>query len=80
MSTIEVKGKNITILDGAYSGYISLTDMVRTTDGDQLIKSWLKNKNTIEFLGIWEQLNNNNFNLVEFDLIRFLFEYAISGC
>lgn len=42
--------------------------MVCTTDGDQLIKNWLRNKNTIEFLGIREQLNNHNFNLVEFDL------------
>lgn len=38
--------------------------------GEQLIKNWLRNKNTIEFLGVWEQLNNHNFNMVEFDIIK----------
>ena len=39
-------------------------------NSDQLIKNWLQNKNTIEFLGIWERLNNPNFNLVEFHQIK----------
>lgn len=44
--------------------------MVKKTDGDQLIKNWIRNKNTIEFLGIWERIYNQYFNMVEFDLIR----------
>lgn len=47
--------------------YISLTNMVSNQeDGSKLIEKWLTNKNTIEFLGIWEQLNNNSFNSPEF--------------
>jgi len=37
---------------------------------DDIIKNWLRNKNTLEFLGIWEELNNQNFNRVEFDTVR----------
>lgn len=51
--------------------YISLTDMAKKfPEHDQLIKNWLQNKNTIDFLGVWEQLNNPNFNLVEFHQIK----------
>lgn len=60
----------ITITSNQNKDYVSLTDMVKNTDGDQLIKNWLRNKNTIEYLGIWERLNNPDFNMVEFDLIR----------
>lgn len=70
MNKIQVKGTDITIIQQNDQDYISLTDMVKNTDGDQLIKNWMRNKNTIEFLGIWEQLNNENFNMVEFDHIR----------
>jgi len=47
--------------------YISLTDMLRAKDGEFFISDWLCNRNTIEFLGIWEQINNPGFNPVEFD-------------
>jgi hypothetical protein len=70
MSKIKVKETEITIIKRDNEDYISLTDMVRDIDGDQLIKNWIRNKNTIEFLGIWERLHNQNFNMVEFDLIR----------
>lgn len=53
--------------------FISLTDIARyrqSGEPDDLIRNWLRNRNTIEFLGIWEQLNNPNFNPVEFDGIR----------
>jgi len=44
--------------------------MTKSFNGaDQLIKNWLQNKNTVDFLGVWEQLNNPGFNLVEFHLI-----------
>lgn len=49
--------------------YISLTDMLKTKDGGVLISKWLSNKNTIEFLGIWEELYNSNFNYTEFGII-----------
>lgn len=48
--------------------FICLTDMVKGMDGENVnIENWLRNKNTIEFLGVWEQLNNNNFNSLEFE-------------
>lgn len=70
MSKILVKDTEITIIKKNNEDYISLTDMVKKTDGDQLIKNWIRNKNTIEFLGIWERIHNQYFNMVEFDLIR----------
>lgn len=51
--------------------YISLTDMVRNIEnGLPLIEKWLRNKNTIEFLGIWEEMYNPNFNSPEFEGIK----------
>jgi hypothetical protein len=50
--------------------YICITDIARFKNGDKtddLIRNWLRNRNTIEFLGIWEQLNNSDFKPVEFD-------------
>ena len=52
---------------------ISLTDIARNKNAgltDDLIRNWLRNRNTIEFLGIWERLNNPGFNPVEFDGFR----------
>ena len=51
--------------------YISLTDMVRNFDGaSALIEQWLKNKDTVLFLGVWERINNPHFNSPEFEGIR----------
>lgn len=53
--------------------YICITDIARYKNSertDDLIRNWLRNRNTIEFLGIWEQLNNPGFNPVEFDGFR----------
>lgn len=67
MSKIKVQGTEITILTLNNSDYISLTNMVANQEeGSKLIEKWLTNKNTIEFLGIWEQLNNKEFNSPEF--------------
>ena len=50
--------------------YLSLTDMLKLKDGDFFISDWLRNRNTIEFLGIWEELHNINFNYGEFAIIK----------
>lgn len=53
--------------------YISLTDIAKKQNAEypaDIIKNWLRSKNTIEFLGVWEQLNNPNFKLVEFDQFK----------
>lgn len=69
--SLTVQGVEIGLTTRDEEDYISLTDMASKFDGsDQLIKNWLQNKNTIEFLGVWEQLNNSDFNLVEFHQIR----------
>ena len=70
-SKIEVQGAAISILSGEQGDFISLTDMVRNFDGGPaLIEQWLKNKDTVLFLGIWEQLNNQDFNFLEFEGIK----------
>ncbi|MEI6656295.1 MAG: KilA-N domain-containing protein [Verrucomicrobiota bacterium] len=70
-STIEVQGTDITILSKDLGDYISLTDMVRNFDGGgALIEQWLKNKDTVLFLGVWEQIHNPGFNSLEFEGIR----------
>ena len=64
--SIEVKGKNITILRHGDQDYISLTDMVKGFGDNTMIYSWMRNRNTLEFIGIWEELNNPNFKGHEF--------------
>lgn len=68
--TITVKGTEITVLDQSGEKYISLTDMLKAKDGDFFIGDWLRNRNTVEFLGIWESVYNPNFNYGEFDIIK----------
>ena len=68
---IEVQGREITIIATNEQDYISLTDMVRDIEnGLVLIEKWLRNKNTIEFLGIWEEIYNPHFNSPEFEGIK----------
>jgi len=68
---IDVEGKEITIISKNDEDYISLTDMVKDIDnGLALIEKWLRNKNTIEFLGIWEEMYNPDFNSPEFEGIK----------
>ena len=68
---ISVKGSDIAIVSRDEQDYISLTDMVRSFDGGgALIEQWLKNKDTVLFLGVWEQLNNPVFNSLEFEGIK----------
>jgi KilA-N domain len=69
-STIEVQGAAITVLSTAEGDYISLTDMLRAKDGEFFISDWLRNRNTVEFLGIWESVFNPDFNYGEFATIR----------
>ncbi|MBT7592689.1 MAG: KilA-N domain-containing protein [Candidatus Scalindua sp.] len=67
---INVKGKDITIFSQKEDDYICITDIARYKSSDRtddLIRNWLRNRNTIEFMGIWEHLNNPGFKPVEFD-------------
>ena len=53
--TISVEGTEITILQIDDTDYICITDMLKAKDGDFVVKDWLRNRNTLEFLGIWEK-------------------------
>ena len=68
---IIVQGNEITIIEYLNTDFISLTDMVKGfEDGLSLIEKWLRNKNTIEFIGVWEELYNPDFNYPEFEGIK----------
>ena len=64
--TITVKGTEITIIHHQNTDYISLTDMVKGYGDDTMIYSWMRNRNTLEFIGIWEELYNPGFKGNEF--------------
>jgi len=68
------KLKNIIVLDNKIAvnkeNYISLTDMLKAKDGDFFISDWLRNRNTVEYLGIWERIHNPDFNYGEFATIK----------
>lgn len=70
MAKIEVKGTEISIMTINNDDYISLTDMLKAKDGDFFVSDWLRNRNTVEFLGIWERIYNPNFNYGEFATIK----------
>ena len=67
---IEVEGKEITIILDKEQEYISLTDMLKAKDGDFFISDWLRNRNTVEYLGIWEPVYNPSFNYGKFAIIK----------
>ena len=70
MAKISVKDTEVSVIKVRNEDYISLTDMLKAKEGEFFFSNWLRNRNTIEFLGIWERLNNPDFNYVEFDIIK----------
>jgi hypothetical protein len=76
--SINVKGKEITVLVENDVDHISLTDMTAGfKEGSGLIGKWITNKNTLEYIGIWEKLNNPDFNYPEFGVIEL--EAGVNG-
>jgi hypothetical protein len=73
-ATINAKGAEIAIIsDGQENDYISLTDIAKYRNEEfpaDIVKNWLRSRSTIEFLGLWEELNNPDFKLVEFDQFK----------
>ena len=67
---IVVEGREIAIILDHKQEYISLTDMLKAKDGDFFISDWLRNRNTVEYLGIWETVYNPDFNYGEFAIIK----------
>ncbi len=73
-NTVDVQGTTVSFVSRGNEDFISLTDIAKYKNpdhADDVIRNWLRNRNTIEFLGIWERLNNPDFNPVEFDGIKF---------
>ncbi len=70
LSKIQVENKLISIVKKDEQDYICLTDMLKAKDGSFFITDWLRNRNTLEFLSVWEKINNPNFNYGEFATIR----------
>lgn len=73
LTTLSVEGTDIRILQQNEQDFISLTDIARRFNEENpsiLIINWLRTRDTLDFLGVWEKLNNPNFNLIEFDKIR----------
>lgn len=72
MTKINAQGREISLFNHGVDDYISLTDIAkyRSDNPNDVIKNWLRSKDTIEFLGVWEKINNPDFNPVEFDGVR----------
>lgn len=69
--TIRVQGKEIGLLPGGNKeNYISLTDIMKSFDDEFAIYSWMRNRNTVEFLGVWEKLHNTDFDSTEYQAIE----------
>ena len=67
---LNVQGTEVTIIKVHAEDYICLTDMMKAKDGDFFVTDWLRNRNTLEYIGIWEKVNNPHFNYGEFATIR----------
>ena len=71
--TINVKGTEIVMYQDNQQDFISLTDIARYRDAersDYILQNWLRNRSTLDFIGLWEQFNNSDFNSIEFDGIK----------
>jgi len=70
MAKIKVKDIEVTVIQINNEDYICITDMIRAKDGDFFVSDWLRNRNTLEYIGIWEQIYNPYFNYAEFAIIK----------
>jgi len=70
MAKLTVKNTEISVLQINTEDYISLTDMIKAKDGDFFVADWLRNRNTLEYVGIWEKVYNPIFNYGEFAIIK----------
>jgi len=70
MAKINVKDTEVTVIKINNEDYICITDMIKAKDGEFFVTDWLRNRNTLEYIGIWEQVYNPNFNYGEFAIIK----------
>ena len=67
---LDIRGTHIRVVKFGDEDFICLTDLLKAKDGEFFISDWLRNRNTLEFIGIWERLYNPAFNYGEFATIR----------
>lgn len=83
MAKISVQHTEVTILTYQEQDFISLTDMANAKESESraadIIKNWLRNRYTLEFIGTWEQIHNPNFKVVEFDHFKSRADKYING-
>ena len=70
MAKITVKDTEVNVIKINNEDYICITDMIKAKDGEFFVTDWLRNRNTLEYIGIWEQVYNSNFNYGEFAIIK----------
>ena len=70
MAKITVQNTEVSLMKVNGEDFICLTDMIKAKDGEFFITDWLRNRNTLEYIGIWEKVYNPNFNYGEFTTIR----------
>jgi len=70
MAKIKIKDVEVTVIKINNDDYICITDMIKAKDGEFFVTDWLRNRNTLEYIGIWEQVYNPNFNYGEFATIK----------
>jgi len=70
MAKINVKDTEVTVIKINNEDYICITDMIKAKDGEFFVADWLRNRNTLEYIGIWEQIHNPHFNYTEFAIIK----------
>lgn len=75
-NSIIVSGQQINVVTGdGYKNYICLTDLIKANDADvertgMILQNWMRRKDTIEYIGLWETISNKDFNVLEFEYIR----------
>ena len=70
MAKIIVNTTEVSVLNLNGEDYICITDMMKAKDGEFFVTDWLRNRNTLEYIGIWEKIYNPNFNYGEFAIIK----------
>jgi hypothetical protein len=70
MAKIKIIDTEVTVIKRDEIDFICITDMIKAKDGDFFVTDWLRNRNTLEYLGIWEKVNNPDFNYGEFAIIK----------
>lgn len=70
MAKMKIKDTTVNVVQVNNMDYICLTDMIKAKDGEFFVSDWLRNRNTLEYIGIWEQIHHPDFNYGEFASIK----------